>query len=424
MPEDYLFQGIAAVKAGDKQAARRLLGAAVQVAPNDVRTWGWFYTVCANDEERLYCLRQVLRIDPKNQAVKKTYEKLLGLASPAKPSAEAPAHQPQAAPASPPQVTPTLAPQAAPVFPTQAVPVLPPQPAPTLTPQAAPVLPSQAVPILPPQAVPSQPGVSEPYVRKKWEKNRILLAFAGIATVLVCLFAIASIMSGGTNQNAKPAAANGLPQRSSPTSTTNIPLQTYTGIPTDTRLPSPTKTSIPLPSATQAPSATPDPNSIPPGTYLVGKELQPGLYRGRGGKDFINSCYWVRLKDLSGNPDSVIANENSIGLFYVLVSKSDLVFKTDCRLTFLPALPEAVNPFPQTILPGMYLVGRDIQPGLYQGQGGADNIDSCYWERLKDLTDSQNSIIANENSVGQFQVRIYPGDIAVRTGCELTRVGD
>ena len=250
------------------------------------------------------------------------------------------------------------------------------------------------------------------------------MTFAGILLVLVCLLGIVVIISDVANQKALPAATNGLPQGSSPTSITNHALQTDTAIPTDTRMSTPTKTTTPLPSATQAPSATPDPNLIPAGTYLVGKELQPGLYRGRGGKDFINSCYWARLKDLKGNPDSVIANENSIGLFYVQVSKSDMVFKTDCKLTFLPALPGPVSPFPQSILPGMYLVGMDIQPGLYKGQAGADIIDSCYWERLKDLSDSQNSIIANENSVGQFQVRIYPGDIAVRTGCELTRVGD
>jgi hypothetical protein len=250
------------------------------------------------------------------------------------------------------------------------------------------------------------------------------MTFAGIVLVLVCLLGIVVIISDVANQKAVPAAANNLPQGNPPTLITNHPLQTYTAIPTDTRLQTPTKTPTPLPSATQTPTSTPDPNIIPPGTYLVGKELQPGLYRGQGGKDFLSSCYWVRLKDLSGNPDSVIANENSIGPFYVQVSKSDMVLKTACNLTFLSALPEAASSFPQTILPGMYLVGIDVQPGLYQGQAGADNIDSCYWERLKDLTDSQDSIIANDNSVGQFQVRIYPGDIAVRTGCKLTRVGD
>ena len=79
MADDYLAQGIAAVKAGKKQEARRLLDAAIRTAPNDVRTWGWFYNVCENDNERLRCVKEILRIEPNNEKAKQKYDKLIGL---------------------------------------------------------------------------------------------------------------------------------------------------------------------------------------------------------------------------------------------------------------------------------------------------------------------------------------------------------
>ena len=71
MADDYLAQGIAAVKAGNVNEARKLLDIAIRAAPDDERTWGWFYNVCVNDEERTRCLKQVIRINPNNEIAKK-----------------------------------------------------------------------------------------------------------------------------------------------------------------------------------------------------------------------------------------------------------------------------------------------------------------------------------------------------------------
>lgn len=79
MSGDLLTQGIAAVKAGNKQEARRLLDAAIRAAPDDERTWGWFYNVAMNDEERIRCVKEVLRINPNNEKTKQIYDKLNGL---------------------------------------------------------------------------------------------------------------------------------------------------------------------------------------------------------------------------------------------------------------------------------------------------------------------------------------------------------
>jgi tetratricopeptide (TPR) repeat protein len=77
--DDYLTQGIAAVKAGNKQEARRLLKAAIHAAPNDIRSWGWFYTVAVNTDERLRCVKEILRISPTNEKAKQKYDELIGL---------------------------------------------------------------------------------------------------------------------------------------------------------------------------------------------------------------------------------------------------------------------------------------------------------------------------------------------------------
>lgn len=82
MTDDYLSQGIAAINAGNKQDARRLLSAAIQAAPNDERTWGWFYNVAANNDERLKCLKEVLRINPSNEKAKLLLQKLVAQQNP------------------------------------------------------------------------------------------------------------------------------------------------------------------------------------------------------------------------------------------------------------------------------------------------------------------------------------------------------
>jgi len=77
---------------------------------------------------------------------------------------------------------------------------------------------------------------------------------------------------------------------------------------------------------------------------------------------------------------------NPIDQFYFEVAGTDYALETTCELTFLPSLPEAPVQFPQTIQPGTYLVGIEIQAGTYQGQAGQDPAHACYWARLDGLS--------------------------------------
>ncbi len=67
MADNPLQQGIAALKAGDKAQARRLLGRAIQQNPRDEQAWLWLSGAVDTDREKLTCLKKVLKINPENE---------------------------------------------------------------------------------------------------------------------------------------------------------------------------------------------------------------------------------------------------------------------------------------------------------------------------------------------------------------------
>ena len=115
----------------------------------------------------------------------------------------------------------------------------------------------------------------------------------------------------------------------------------------------------------------------------------------------------------------LLANENAIGQFYVEVQDTDKYFKVDCEITPLKDWPTQDEPLSK-IGPGMYLVGRDINPGTYRGKAGTDVMDSCYWARLGGLPGDSDHLITNENAKGSYFVTVDASDLALLTKCELT----
>lgn len=75
--DDLTRQGIDAFRAGKRDEARKLLLTAVKQNPDSESAWGWLYNVTENDRERIYCLKQVLRINPSNKKVNQLYKNLL-----------------------------------------------------------------------------------------------------------------------------------------------------------------------------------------------------------------------------------------------------------------------------------------------------------------------------------------------------------
>ncbi|MCP4140534.1 MAG: hypothetical protein GY755_09635 [Chloroflexi bacterium] len=173
----------------------------------------------------------------------------------------------------------------------------------------------------------------------------------------------------------------------------------------------------------QAPLPTANPNHFTHGTYLIGTDIQPGLYVGYAG-DGPGSCYWARRKDASSSNDAIIASDDGIGQYYIEVKNSDYSLQTECSLTYLPSLPQPTNDFPTDIGVGSYLVGIEIEPGTYQGQAGTDVLNECYWSRFRNATGELGSVIENGWESGEYYVQIKKSDFAFTTACDLVRVED
>jgi hypothetical protein len=76
MPNELVTQSIAALKSGDKVKARQLLISAVKQNPNDEEAWSWLYQAVENNEQRIRCLQEVLRINPANDKARQALAKL------------------------------------------------------------------------------------------------------------------------------------------------------------------------------------------------------------------------------------------------------------------------------------------------------------------------------------------------------------
>jgi hypothetical protein len=75
--DDLLQQGIVAFKAGKRDEARKLFISAVKQNQDNERAWGGMYEVSGDNKERIYCLKQMLRINPENEKAKQILNQLL-----------------------------------------------------------------------------------------------------------------------------------------------------------------------------------------------------------------------------------------------------------------------------------------------------------------------------------------------------------
>jgi len=76
MSREFLQQGMAALKAGHKADARRLLEQAVQTDPRSEQGWLWLSGTVETDQERRFCISKVLSINPGNAAAQRGFRAL------------------------------------------------------------------------------------------------------------------------------------------------------------------------------------------------------------------------------------------------------------------------------------------------------------------------------------------------------------
>jgi hypothetical protein len=65
--DDLLQKGIEAYKAGKRDEARKIFISIVKQSPDNEHAWGRLHDVANNDQERIQCLKQILRINPRNE---------------------------------------------------------------------------------------------------------------------------------------------------------------------------------------------------------------------------------------------------------------------------------------------------------------------------------------------------------------------
>lgn len=147
------------------------------------------------------------------------------------------------------------------------------------------------------------------------------------------------------------------------------------------------------------------------GTFQVGSDVQPGLYRSTG-NTVEDNCYWERAKDSKDEVDSVIDNDNAVGSTYAAIAATDKIFKTEGCKGWELVDPKATGTPKAGISgrAGMLKVGVDVAPGTYKSAGSTEDGSGCYWERTKDASGSIDTVIANENPEGQAVVTIAAGD--------------
>lgn len=146
-----------------------------------------------------------------------------------------------------------------------------------------------------------------------------------------------------------------------------------------------------------------DPNPhFSDGTWLVGKDIQPGTYRTRKASP---SCYWERMADLTGGVDSTLANDNTDYPAVVTIAATDKAFKSERCGTWTQDL-SAITTSKTSFTDGTYIVGTDIQPGTYKSSGQS----SCYWERMADFSSGTDSTLANDNTDSPAIVTILASD--------------
>ncbi len=200
---------------------------------------------------------------------------------------------------------------------------------------------------------------------------------------------------------------------------TPAPSATATVLPTSTAGPKNTPTVARTPTAPPKQSNTPKQTSPPrststptrasppaisfgDGMKIVGADIPPGTYRGKGS----GSCYWERLSGFGGTLGEIIANDDAVGPSVVTIAGTDKGFNSSRCGTWTQDLSPITSSPTVPFGDGTFIVNKDIAPGTWRSSSSG----SCYWERLRGFGGTLHDIIANDNTTGGAVVTIAASD--------------
>ncbi len=76
MTDNLTLQAITILKSGNKQKARELFASAIKQNPDNELAWSWVFTLVDTDEQRIHCLKEVIRIKSSNIQARQALDKL------------------------------------------------------------------------------------------------------------------------------------------------------------------------------------------------------------------------------------------------------------------------------------------------------------------------------------------------------------
>ncbi|MGF9662338.1 hypothetical protein AAIH25_10750 [Arthrobacter crystallopoietes] len=147
------------------------------------------------------------------------------------------------------------------------------------------------------------------------------------------------------------------------------------------------------------------------GTYRVGTEIRPGLYKATGTGD---GCYWETTSGFSGSFNDVNNNYYGSARTYVQITSADRGFETrGCgKWTTVPKTGANVA---KIAADGTYRVGIDIKPGFYKATGTGK---SCSWTTMRGFSGDSDEINNLYYGPARTYVQITSADRGFETsGC-------
>lgn len=167
-----------------------------------------------------------------------------------------------------------------------------------------------------------------------------------------------------------------------------------------------------------------------PGMAIAGLDVHPGLYVSADAGTY-GACFWVKLPSLAGWPVGYDISNTPHSYeprrAIVELSDGDLILESrGCSSWRRVASIDEIGLWPELdasdgIPPGLWLVGREVEPGTYIAEQDEAGAAACHWLRLTGFSGSGEDVLSRGEAVDvgePLTVAIKEGDIAFATdGC-------
>lgn len=147
--------------------------------------------------------------------------------------------------------------------------------------------------------------------------------------------------------------------------------------------------------------------------FLVGVDIMPGIYQVVVRDQFIRMGYVARGSAAAMELSDILASATFTGDGYVEVLPSDVAVRTQG----VDLVPLDVNSQPgqmkTTLTDGIYLVGHDLQPGVYKVRLASSFSGMGHVARLKGLSMAAEDIIFQEILERDGSLLVLESDLAI-----------